>query len=1235
MKILTRLKHTGLATGLFIGLAINNAYATDLNLSNTPLFLSNAAKPNFMIMLDNSGSMKRPMYRFVGTPTYTPGDLYDGIFDALKNYKYETDITIDTSAYPGVTIDTDEKGAFIEDNCTLGTSNCWSGEFMNWLTTRRIDASRKALVGGKVENRTPQTYRPGDPNTYYKIIANNETYDHGDASNSILNKFNYAYNGSDNYLPINTNTTLDVESPANDGDVSASYEPYAQLKLSNSITIDGSSEDEFNLAVIVPDEPMGIVQEIKDDVRLGVSFYRYDDDDNSTRANVYTGNSGSYSDGGTLRFKIPKNPFVRAPQDASSGFDLSLGQKPYRNLEGYIGTANADLVDAIEHYPLIWGSTPLAENLWELVQYFEQDTPNYTAGTIGFQLADLANPERDPYYHSTYNDKLNCTKSSTIIVTDGLPFRDTNIPGTLVDYDNDSNAGDSTGIPGNNDLIDDVAYWAHCDTSNAATCDINTGTRDLRTDTGMTGDQYLDVYVIAFADTGASNQVLQDTAANGGSGSAYDGSTTANFVAAIRDAAGKVEEKRASATGVAASSTQLNTGTRLFRSSFVNGQWSGQLTAFSLDTSNNATRGSVNATPVWETRDTGLIPAFGSRNIHTLNISTAAGAAFNTSLPASQIQLLRAGTESDNTNAALRISYLRGDTTNEEANATSLPLRDRVVGDDGTTPLIGDIVNSTPWFTDITDLGYSAFTGAEGTQYTAYMTALKALNSGAGRTDMVYVGANDGMLHGFRASDGQELLAYVPSFLFNKLANLTDTNYTHEYFVDGPVKTGDAYFPNASTSNKWRTVLVGTAGAGARGLFALEVTDPDNFGSSNVLWEVTNTFPLDTTGPTPVPPATYPPQYPDLGFTMVEPSIVRMANGQWAAIISNGYNSTSDNAVVYIIDIENGNKIAEFHTDPNNNTAANGMSSHIPVDIDGDQVVDYIYAGDLLGNLWKIDVTDGNANNWDFALNDGGSPVNPAPLFTAVDSSGTPQPITSKPQAGGHPTESGIMIYFGTGKYLESTDISNTDTQTFYAVYDDLSTNSPIVLDRATPASSDLVAQTITFDDGNYRIVSSNTVTYPSKKGWYLDVTDTGERMLSTPVLRAGTSQDAARIVFTTYAPDANPCTSGGTGWLMELNAVNGTALPNPVIDIDGDGDIDSADVILTVDTDGDGIADSTPDAPSGKKLDDIAPGGVTIVEDTDNGKEYKQIGKADGSIQTITESSTSQTGRQSWRQLK
>ncbi len=1024
------------------------------------------------------------------------------------------------------------------------------------------------------------------------------------------------------------------------------------------IALSSVSSGIYNVALAVKDEPTGLLQDIQDKVRIGVSYYRFLPDAN----NIY---SGEKSDGGTMKFNIPINPFVKKPTNTS----LPAAEQGYRELSGYIGSSMDDIVDSLEHYPLVWGTTPLAENLWEVIQYFEQDDPHYpdiTTGFKNFDKADGGNPQRDPFYYPDYLRKIECARASVIIFTDGAPYRDANVPASVVDFDSDSKANDYSSTDPNEqgkDNLDDVACWAF--SSNGSSCDTDVeGSRDLRP-SDIDGDQFLKVYTVAFGNTTTPEQILQDTAENAG-GSSYGAENGLQLKSALEEAfTAAIEDS--SASSVSVNTGSITGSSTVFQARFNSNSWSGELLAYPINSDGSlqsAQNGSV-------------IPAAASRIIVTHNGTKAVPFQWSAT-PSADTMTSTQHTLLEDVNT---LNYIRGDQSNEELSGGTL--RDR-------TSVLGDMVHSSPAIVNgnaefqYPDDGWAAGAGSgaaddENTyQYSTYKTTIDALNSNAGRRPAIYVGSNDGMLHAFDATTGQtnsgkELFAYIPITTFANLKNLSDPNYSHQYMVDGSPTVGDVLYDYS-----WHTVLVSGFAAGGQGYFAIDVTDPADFNSevnaaAKILWEIDDSFDSD------------------LGYTFSQPNIVRMADGNWAAVFGNGYNNTHNdgnssstgNAVLYIVNIKTGALIKKIDTGVGISASAiagdynekpNGLSTVSPVDVDRDNVVDYIYAGDLYGNMWKFDVDNNNSSNWEVAI--GGEP-----LFTAcygtckgtAEQLASPrvepaiinrQPITSRPQVGRHPTQRGYMIYFGTGQYFEVGDNSavNQLTQTFYAIWDkeaDWSAFSRAHLlkqDILKEVSEGFDTDNDNVDDVSYdlRITSKrNTIWYSGDStpvdadsdslidehlGWYMDLYNSesnntnnyGERQVSNSILRND------RIIFTTLIPLLDPCENGGSGWLMELDSATGSRLDESPFNLNDDDAFDKEDFItVTIDDDDDGLVDDVITIPvSGKKSKEGIPATPGVISGVDGTKEYKYSSGSSGNIEVTEENpGSSYTGRQSWKQ--
>jgi len=682
-----------------------------------------------------------------------------------------------------------------------------------------------------------------------------------------------------------------------------------------------------------------------------------------------------------------------------------------------------------------------------------------------------------------------------------------------------------------------------------------------------------------------------------------------------------VVKTSSSAASVVANSVRLDTGTYVYQARFRTDDWSGELLAYPVQMD-----GSIDEAD-WEA---GLeLPSHGARTIYTYNgAANPKGVVFSwDNLNATQNSSI-----ADNPSEGQDIiNYIRGDQSNELQKGGSF--RDRV-------RLLGDIVNSDPIFVGAANYGYNVDSISEGADNSTYPEGAYNyfLNSNNNRTKMIYLGANDGMLHGFRAEDGVEQFAFIPNAIIHKLARLTKQNYLdeddpnggHQYFVDGPPRAGDAYF-----NSQWRTILVGSTGAGGKSVFALDITDPDTFSGDDVLWEFT---------------------HEDLGYTIGQPTIARLNTGAWVVIFGNGYNSTDNVAKLFVVNLATGGMPGDsedmtplvFDTEVGDSSSPNGMATAIPVDTDGDRITDYIYAGDMLGNMWKFSVSDSNTNQWGVAFTQGG---NKYPLFTANDSSGTPQPITSRPVVSVHP-DGGYMVYFGTGRFFAENDdnVSMLTTHdTFYGIHD---VDTEITeTDRST-----LQEQEITYEaihegiDFNYpvRVTTQRAVNYtddsdetPIKRGWYIDLVAPdepidgkyrGERVISPALLRSG------RIIFNTLIPSSEPCDFGGKTWLMELDAVTGGRLDFSPFDFNGDGIFNTDDYVTVPNPDPEDESGGDEEIPvpvTGIQLDVGIAKTPAVISAGD--KEYKYFSGSSGDMQVVTENpgDASVTGRQSWRQLR
>ncbi|MBB3063025.1 pilus assembly protein [Microbulbifer rhizosphaerae] len=560
-----------------------------------------------------------------------------------------------------------------------------------------------------------------------------------------------------------------------------------------------------------------------------------------------------------------------------------------------------------------------------------------------------------------------------------------------------------------------------------------------------------------------------------------------------------------SASSVAANSTRLGTDTVIYQALFDSAKWSGEIKAVQLQAN-----GSLASSPTWSTKDADTFAAYGTRNIYTYTDKNGDGTPeylpFTWDNLSTTHKALLSGNDGDAVGQE-RLEWVRG------KNVSDMRAR---------TTVLGDIVNSSPVYAGQQDYRFDRLSEElGGTTYAAHVSSKQDAN----RPEVLYVNANDGMLHGFNAANGNELFAYIPSGAYPKLKSMTEVNYgsannPHKYSVDGPLFVGDAYFNSA-----WHTVLVGTYGAGAKGLFALDVTNP---ASPSLLFE------LDGTNL-------------DIGNILGQPLVAPTADG-WKVILGNGYNSGNGQAKLIIVDLDDPTDIEVIATD---GSTSNGLAGPSLL-TNSEGVVTAAYAGDLVGNMWKFAVA--NNGSWGLAYTQG---QNKYPLFKAQDDSGNNQPITSAPTLGiNSQMNNAIMVYFGTGRYLTSSDNlvdENTVINSFYAIADTGERVELTVTDGVPDRDSQLLEKTITQGNG-VRTVSSNTDTtwWESKRGWYMDLvpsgeaTPTGERVISKPLLLFD------RLLFPTLITSNNPCAFGGSGWQMELVAVGDKYVGHSIFGEDG-----------------------------------------------------------------------------------
>jgi type IV pilus assembly protein PilY1 len=430
----------------------------------------------------------------------------------------------------------------------------------------------------------------------------------------------------------------------------------------------------------------------------------------------------------------------------------------------------------------------------------------------------------------------------------------------------------------------------------------------------------------------------------------------------------------------------------------------------------------------------------------------------------------------------------------------------------GRQHLLGDTVGGAPVYVRKPPFSYSE------NDYQGFVSTINSSNGGTGRRGVVYVPSNDGMLHAFDGATGQELWAYVPTMVMSRMYRLADNDYAtkHEYFVNATPVVSDIWVPSAGA---WKTILVGGLGAGGRGYYALDITNPD---SPSVMWEFAN----DSLGGN-----------DNLGLTFGNPVVTKRMNGQWVVVFASGYNNVSPgdgNGRLFVVDASTGQRLTEVRTYTAGTTAAgntatpSGLSKiNNWVESPRDNTSLRYYGGDLLGNVWRFDI-------------DGQVAPNNTALLLAQLRAGSPaaaQPVTTKPELatvaqGGakHP-----VVYVATGKLLGLSDLSSSAQQTVYAIKDPL-TDTPL---GNLQARSDMVRQTLTENaTTRVRTVTNLAVDWSTQSGWMVDFVTPGERVNVDMRLALTT------LVVGTNAPANDACTSGGTSYLYKFDYTSGSSPP-------------------------------------------------------------------------------------------
>jgi type IV pilus assembly protein PilY1 len=816
---------------------------------------------------------------------------------------------------------------------------------------------------------------------------------------------------------------------------------------------------------------------------LGLAFEAIDD---KTRVGFITINPGS---------PVSSNKFLKVDD-----FNTNHKTNFYNKL--YSQTAN--------------GMTPNREALSRVGRYFAGLSTGINSGMI-----TSINP--DPVQYS-------CQQNFAILSTDGISNSNAGVKldGTQIINEDNINAGFSTravgaydggGSSANSTLSDVAMYYYKTDLRTAGALATN---NVPVSSTDPNSAQHMVTYTVSFGLNGklnfsqdyisgknadfeaiklGSKNWPQQTyssedvwhAAVNGRGVHYSASNSSLLVDGLKSALSSVMAQVGSSSSAATPSPNITqTNNYVYSTTYRTVKWDGEIKANTID----PTTGNVNLTPLWTAQsqlntNTARKLYYISNGVGNSNLidfgsilSYSEGSLFKNkcslgqfsqcvSLDATQKSLIDSGTN--------LVNYIKGQNTYEETNVANPLFRTREF-------LLGDIVNSNLTYVDKpaykwTDDGYQDF-----------------VTSNSARRPQIYVGANDGFLHAFDVTNGAEKWAVAPRQTLSKMYKLADRNYfiNHEFFVDGNIQTMDVFI-----NGVWKTILVSGMGSGSKGYFALDVTNPD---SPKSLWEVCTDSSICSNSMS------------ELGYSYGNPIITkRYFDDKWVVYISTGYDNSTGAGKIYELDAANGSLLRTLTVSTaasaTNQVGLSKMNAFFD-NYGANNKAKFLYAGDLNGNIWKWDLTDSSLTSGSL-------------LGTATDPNGVVQPITTTLELGKINTD--IIVFAATGKFLTTTDFTNNQIQSVYAIKDN-GTNYGVLRNN-----SSFVQQALTTASGESK-VSNNSVDWTTNGGWFIDFTsETGERVNIDPKLAAGV------LNITTNIPGASECTIGGSSWIYQIDYGTGS----------------------------------------------------------------------------------------------
>jgi type IV pilus assembly protein PilY1 len=1155
-SVLAKLRYALLGMCLTVVAGAASGQAANTAVAQSPLTVAGNVPGNLLLV----PSVEYPtLDSMANLGNYDSTRAYTGYFDPGKCYLYSYNATeTNRYFYPVATTTT--------RLCT-GSSKQWSGNYLNWATTQTIDPFRKALTGGyRVKDTTTETWLEKarfDGSGGSNLFPNRRIPTTGNSSSTVLgatpanwNDLTYRIYQLGNRMRFTRNGNLatdpviaydpSVHTP-NSIDASKVYEVSVRVKVCDSSVGLESNCVQYTSGA----KPEGLIQKYSEKIRYSVFGYLNDStitrDGGVLRArqkfvgefkldpttNRLVANTNREWDPSTGVMALNPDPADATATTTAVGQTIAnSGVMNYINKFGQMTTQNHKSYD------------PVSELYYAAIRYLKRqgNVPEYTSltGTAAqrYNLADgfpvISNWE-DPMQYS-------CQANALLGIGDVNTHRDKDLPGStwttdeptrpaLVTADATVNVNTATqkvaqlegvAIPTpftgreNSAFMAGLAYDAH--------------TKDLRSDLAdkqTVSTYWVDVREAQVLEPKARNQywlaakyggfdvpenfdpytrttalptslwASSETLSTGDlrPQNFYVASEADKMVDSLTRAFAKIAlELPGAGTALASSSSQIEADTKVFQALFYNGTWRGDLRAYTVGANGGLTS-------LWtETAGQKLIArAFGGRPIYFYNPQGSGSA--------ERYRLFLWANLGSNQQTALGsadvVNYLRGDRSKEQSQ-TNGTLRTR-------TGVLGDIVNSNPVY-----VGKPNAALYERASFTGASSYVEFARNQANRTAAVYVGANDGMLHGFNATTGDETYAFVPNAaILNGLATLSTPSYEHRYFVDGEIVVTDVY--DTTGTGSWKTILVGTMGRGGPGVFAFDVTNPLDV---KFLWEKSST------------------DISSLGKNIGRPVITQVANGDWRVILGNGHGTSAGSAQLVMINAITG----AVTTADTGATGSNALSAVLARDTDGDRISDVAYAGDLRGNLWKFSNLRGTPSV--------------SKVFEARDPSNNAQPITAAPLAGKDPTTGTVWVFFGTGRFLSVTDPNDRQVQTWYGVKD----NSLTTATRSNLVQREIIGESVKSGLTVRAIEEGSVGELTSQRGWYMDLVSPANGAEGERIVVPNHFLGAALIATTRIPKVTDICHPAGSGFVMAINPFTGARLDSTFFDVNRDGQFNGND---------------------------------------------------------------------------